>query len=114
MIDYYDRQGNPLSLEEWTARLADEGYKRVAETQVGPYWISTVWLGLDHSFAGGPPLIFETMVFATSPDVSGPGPDLECRRWSTEAEALAGHEEFATLVRATVQETFDEERQPHE
>lgn len=27
------------------------------------YWISTVFLGLDHSWNGGPPLIFETMVF---------------------------------------------------
>lgn len=30
--------------------------------------LSTVWLGLDHSFGSGPPLIFETMLFAPSID----------------------------------------------
>jgi hypothetical protein len=30
--------------------------------------LSTVWLGLDHSFGTGPPLIFETMLFAPTKD----------------------------------------------
>jgi hypothetical protein len=46
--------------------------------------LSTVWLGLDHSFGAGPPLIFETMVFG------GPN-DEEQERYSTEEEAKAGH-----------------------
>jgi hypothetical protein len=51
-------------------------------------WVSTVWLGLDHSFGSGPPLIFETMVFRSK---DGPLHDLECDRYSTEVDALAGH-----------------------
>jgi hypothetical protein len=36
---------------------------RVRRTRVGPYEVSTVFLGLDHQFSpGGPPLLFETMV----------------------------------------------------
>lgn len=39
--------------------------RRVAEDFIGPYRVSTVFLGLDYGFgAKGPPLIFETMVFS--------------------------------------------------
>jgi hypothetical protein len=38
--------------------------RRVANTRVlGMCDISTVFLGLDHSWGGGPPLLFETMAF---------------------------------------------------
>lgn len=47
--------------------------------------VSTVFLGLDHRFGEGPPLLFETMVFG--------GPlDQECERYTTWDEAIAGHE----------------------
>ena len=59
----------------------------VKQEQVGVYWISTVHLGIDHSFGGGgPPVIFETMVFRSRMS------DLDCDRYSTEEQALAGHE----------------------
>jgi hypothetical protein len=78
-----------MTLQEWAAsyetRASD---KRVAETTLpNGRWVSTVWLGLDHSFRSGPPLIFETMVFPNQGDMG----DLDCDRYSTEAEALAGH-----------------------
>jgi hypothetical protein len=91
--NYYDRQGNPLTLMQWVMRyekgsdmLVDE--KRVAETTLpNGRWVSTVWLGLNHQFGAGPPLIFETMVFGSK---DGMG-ELDCDRYGTEAEALAGH-----------------------
>jgi predicted cobalt transporter CbtA len=50
--------------------------------------VSTVWIGIDHRFGDdGPPLIFETMVFNRA---EGWG-ELDCERYSTEAEAVAGH-----------------------
>jgi hypothetical protein len=89
MGEYYDRQGNPLTLMEWASMFETRGdQKRVAETTLpNGRWVSTVWLGLDHSFGGGPPLIFETMVFPSQGDMG----DLDGDRYSTEAEALAGH-----------------------
>lgn len=113
MTNFYDREGNPLDVERWVflSELGSEeaimAYKRVAQDQVGPYWVSTVWLGIDHNYGDGPPLIFETMVFATSSAVQGLGPDLDCRRYSTEAQARAGHDEMVLLVRATLQEEPD-------
>jgi hypothetical protein len=84
--EFYDRDGQPIDLSRWGELCNVDGYRRIAETFIGPYRVSTVWLGLDHNFwPGGTPLIFETMVF---------GGDRDCELWrySTEAEAAAGHE----------------------
>lgn len=87
---YFDRQGKPFSdLREWERRFGDSAYKRVAEaTLADGTWVSTVWLGLNHNWGAGPPLIFETMVF---PSKDGPFSEQETDRYATEAEALAGH-----------------------
>ena len=70
MSDYYDRQGNPMTLLEWAQRRFEDkdrtATKRVAETTLpNGRWVSTVWLGLNHNYGDGPPLIFETMVFSS-------------------------------------------------
>lgn len=52
--------------------------------------VSTIFLGLDHNYFGGPPLVFETMVF-------GPYGGGEQHRYSTWDDAWAGH--HATLKR---------------
>lgn len=95
MMDRYDRQGKPITdLLAWAKLLENESYKRVAEDQIGPYWVSTVWLGLDHNHSiKGSPLIFETMVF-------GPGEDdIFCDRYSTEQEAAEGHVDVVNQLR---------------
>lgn len=91
-MSYYDRKGNPISFEQFII-LWQMKERRVALTE-GPGWrVSTVWLGLNHSFGGGPPLIFETMSFEE-------GEEQEQERYATEAEALAGHEAVVAKVRA--------------
>lgn len=101
MGEYYDRQGKPIELTDWAKRMNDSKYKIVKQTHnVGRGWmVSTVWLGLNHRFGEGPPLIFETMVFAehdwlrNDPIGVEPGlPDHDQERYTTEEEALAGHE----------------------
>ena len=58
-------------------------------------WVSTVWLGLDHGFGmGGPPLIFETMIFGDH-GVSDHGQ----WRYSTEQAARQGHAEAVFLAK---------------
>lgn len=54
--------------------------------------VSTVFLGLDHSFRDGPPMLFETMIFG------GPH-DGDARRYETWDEAEAGHAEFLARER---------------
>lgn len=85
----YDRQGHRITFREWAEMRGpdpEQDYRRVAGTTVGPYWVSTVWLGLDHAHMG-PPLIFETMVFHEESGMT----DIVCERYSTESQALAGH-----------------------
>ena len=91
---YYDRQGQPMTMRQWAGRFHDVEYKRVRLTYLDDGTeISTAWLGLDHQFGAGPPLIFETMVFLPGPDADGRRTAAdECERYSTEAEAIAGHE----------------------
>ena len=89
-MSYYDRQGNQISYKEYD-ELLNPTYKRVAETTLpNGLWISTVWMGLDHNWGAGPPLIFETMVFENG-DM---GADLNMARYATEEEAIKGHEEM--------------------
>jgi hypothetical protein len=112
-MDCYDKEGKPISPEEYSRLHADGEYLRVDLTQIGPYTVSTVWLGLDHGFGRGPAVIFETMVFTSTawnetrsrydPEVE-PLLDIDCRRYCTEEEATTGHEEVCLLIRATVQQ----------
>jgi hypothetical protein len=54
--------------------------------------VSTVFLGLDHSFGGGPPVLWETMIFG--------GPLDQRRQWRyrSKLEALRGHEAAVALA----------------
>ena len=90
---YYDREGKPLELFAWASLFEDIPYKRIAKDVLPDGTeVSTVWLGLDHNFGfGGPPLIFETMVFAATEDGSL-GDELATERYATEEQAKAGHE----------------------
>lgn len=108
-MNIYDKDGEPITWDQWGALAADDDYRRVGLTEIGPYTVSTVWLGLDHSFGRGPPVIFETMVFTTSAwkaDRTEEDHELlleiDARRYSTLTEAMDGHVEQCLLVRATL------------
>ena len=105
--EYYDRQGNPISIERShelvkEASARGEDYKRVARTEIpgdhSDISVSTVWLGLDHSYVHSAPLIFETMVF-------GGRYDEECERYETEEDALEGHSRMVKRI-SEEQESF--------
>lgn len=74
--------------------MQDWDYKRVALHEDGEKRrVSTVWLGIDHSFGdGGPPIIFETMVFGYE------GWDDFQLRYATEDEAKTTHDEVVHYV----------------
>lgn len=73
-------------------KLCDPTYKIVKQTELpNGKWISTVWLGLDMNFLNTEkPVIFETMVFPKRGDYG----ELDQARYSTEEEALKGHEKL--------------------
>lgn len=62
-----DEHHNPVDVGDdvlaWSRSRSH--WQRVAETTLpNHYWVSTVFLGLDHNFYDdGPPILFETMTF---------------------------------------------------
>lgn len=85
---YYNKQGKEIEMLEWAELLENPKYKVISQTTTkSGKWVSTVWLGLDHQYGEGKPLIFETMVFPKKGDYS----DEFCERYSTLKEAKAGH-----------------------
>ncbi len=72
-----------VDLMTW-AQWFEHADRQVAHTEFPGGRVSTVFLGLDHSFGSGPPLLFETMIFG------GPE-DGYCDRYTTWAEAEVGH-----------------------
>ena len=89
MSMYYDKDGKPLDTLSWARLFENFDYKRVGLWKGKKYRVSTVWLGLDHSFLDSKPLIFETMVF----NVKGRNinKDLDMQRYTTLKEAEQGH-----------------------
>lgn len=78
-------------IETWGAFMTPEN-KRVARTEKNGITVSTVFLGMDHSWGQpGRPIVFETMVF-------GGEHDQEMDRYHTWKEALEGHKEMCNLV----------------
>lgn len=92
---FYGKDGEPISFRTW-GELRERGDFRIAETTVGRYWVSTVWLGINHNYLGDPPLIFETMVFDRDRDDML---DQYMERYSTVQQAKQGHEHIVEMVR---------------
>lgn len=80
------------NLEEW-ALWFETANRHVAKTDVAPgVNVSTVFLSMDHRWVGGgPPLLFETMIF-------GGEHDGYQDRYSTWDEAEAGHKKAVALA----------------
>lgn len=78
-----DRQAVPTTLRDWAFNFQTS--RPIALDYIGEYRVSTIFLGLDNSFLGGPPMIFETATF----DHGGRTVDME--RCSTYDEAEAMH-----------------------
>lgn len=97
-MSYYilDEDKNPVEsdIHTWARTYEDFSKRRVARTEEGDTYVSTVFLGLDHSFDyshGHIPILFETMIF-------GGEHDLYQERYATWAEAEAGHKTACQLA----------------
>lgn len=105
---YYILEGHEVKKVD---SIADSSISDIAKTNIifplWKYWIgkilkiknfepvrvSTIFLGLDHSWGNSQPLLFETMVFG--------GPlDQEQDRYSTWEEAESGHKTMVERVKS--------------
>jgi hypothetical protein len=98
----YDRAGSPIGIQDWARMMHDLEQRdrrhvrdsRVTSASGVEYRVSTVFLGIDLGTRGGPPLIYETMIF-------GPGQWNEFRvRYCGDEEAGDGHEWVVAALEA--------------
>jgi hypothetical protein len=78
------------SLLRW-ATWMETADRHVRDSFQGDVRVSTVFLGLDHSFGVGRPLLFETMAFVGHDSIGQ-------ERYSTWAEAEEGHARWVAQV----------------
>lgn len=78
-------------LIKW-AEWFEKADRHVANTEIGNVRVSTVFLGLDHSFGGKIPLLFETMIFGGKHDSY----QERCATWE---EAEIEHTKAVNLIK---------------
>lgn len=80
----------------WAAWM-EENERHIGDTQVDDIRISTVFLGLDHSFVDNAvPILFETMLFG--------GPiDQDCNRYEDIESAESGHETAISCAKEIIE-----------
>ncbi len=91
MSEYYDRNGNPITSYQWQTKFNELSYKRIDYTELPNGYVSTVWLGLNHSWEANKILIFESMAFLND------GGELQ-ERYATEKEAREGHKKMVAEI----------------
>ena len=113
---YFDRQGFPIPGDGssppsvvWGRMFEDRDYRIVRQDLLlDGSMLSTVWLGLDHSWGLRTPLIFETMYFKEPgdggselpfPDPRDGNEETGTLRYSNEEEARATHERIFQLLK---------------
>lgn len=107
--DYFildeNRNAIPATLMEWAEYFENTKKRIVKQENIGDYWISTVFFGLDYgliemfylkegSMENYKPQIFETMVFTNKQDLY----EIYCDRCSTWKEAEECHEKAIEWV----------------
>lgn len=63
-----DKNGKPKpekDILKWAKWFQSPGNRIVEHTHIGDVMISTVFMGLDHSFGSGKPVLWETMIFGS-------------------------------------------------
>lgn len=99
IVSYYDRDGNPIDVLIWGKLFEDMDYKIIALTEIGPYEISTVWVGLDRNWLSDKLAIFETIIFCK--DEQDKLHHYE-ETYATKEEALEGHQLIIEMTKVQI------------
>lgn len=108
-----DEEGNVKEendLLKWAKWFEENNaQRRVANTEVGEYVVSTVFLAMDYSFQdGAPPVLWETMVFKKEPEETEifgrsvkvrPTVDDYFERYTSKEDAVVGHERIIQQIK---------------
>jgi|SRR5580698_2169976 hypothetical protein len=99
-----------MTMEQWAKAFEGRDHAGpwiIGLDHVGDERVSTVWLGLNHNWMPGPPLIFETMIFGHTYDGYQ-------RRYSTKEQAAEAHRQIVANLRLGLapDESWGEENKP--
>ncbi len=91
-----DESGDPVPCDnvlEWAVWFGQNDHARVVARTELPSGcvVSTVFLGVDHNFRDGDPVLWETMMF-------GGNYDLACDRYRSRKDAIVGHEMWVLVA----------------
>lgn len=78
---------NTMEWAKWFEDATRNRKRIVAQEDIGTYWVSTVFLGMNMAIMSDEPLLFETMIFEQGHSV-----DHYCDRCGTWEEAIDMHE----------------------
>lgn len=91
----------PVEMMEWATSQSDLNSRIVKHDKLANgILVSTVFLGLNHQYGEGPPVLFETMIF-------GGEHDQFQERYCTWDEAVEGHQVALELVLNSDKQTAD-------
>lgn len=94
MSEYYILNANgdpePCDMMTWAIWM-ERGNRRIARSEKDGVVVSTVFLGLDHSFGGAVPILYETMI-------SGGANDRYQEQYTNKEDAIAGHKKACELA----------------
>jgi hypothetical protein len=96
-VHYYlneDKSYTSCDVMKWCDQF-ENMERHVADEVIDGFRVSTVWLGLDHNYGDGEPLLFETMIFGKSDSYD----EIYMKRYSTWEEAEEGHRKAIEWVR---------------
>lgn len=102
---YYDMDTNPITFEEWLAYMLDKSrdFSIIEHTLIGDYLVSTVYLGLNHSYCHNlPPLIFETMIFNNGDNKENDPIDMYQKRYTFKYQAIEGHARAVKIAKREI------------
>jgi len=80
-------------IRAWAKWFEEPANRVVKQDHIGETFVSTVFLGIDHNWLGGTPILFETMIFDSPLEIESQW------RYHTWDEAEAGHQKVTELVR---------------
>ena len=114
MLNYHyilDENHKPIPCPDviaWSEWLKADAHRIVKQEDIGGYFVSTVFLGIDHNHmrmlsqdASLPAILFETMTFVRFAPPQLSALDIQ-ERYSTWDEAIAGHDSVSGRIRAAV------------
>jgi len=98
LINYVLKDGVPVPEPDWDKWQASWHARWHVRKKIGPYEVSTVFLGVDHSHnPKDPPILWETMVFGKGPL---DGDQDRCSGTVEQAEAM--HNEMVKRVKESL------------